>query len=122
MNEVEMLQDLVKKLRYEAQTAHPQQPENLSPQELAMQEGMDDPFQPFDPYISLSTILDVQPGHNQSPPISTDKEVGRREQELVEPECIPPSSLRSTDNVSTTSRQGHMDGLVITVINIYTVP
>lgn len=93
MNEVEMLQDLVKKLRFDAQRAHEHQPEDLSPQELAMQEGMDDPFQPFDPYISLDTILEVQPGNDRSPPVRADGAVGGRDQEQAEPECILPSSL-----------------------------
>ena len=113
MNEVEMLQDLVKKLRHDTQTAQQQQVDNLSPQELAMQEGADEPFQSFDPYISLNTLLEVQPQHHSSP-ISV---VGGREQEQAEPECTPPSSLTSVDNVSTNivdlSIQAHFDGLLI---------
>ena len=101
MNEVEMLQDLVKKLRHDAQTAQQQQVDNLRPQELAMQEGMDDPFQPFDPYISLNTLLDIQPQSDHSPLTSADEVAGGREQEVAEPECTPPSSQRSIDNVST---------------------
>ena len=101
INEVEMLQDLVKKLRHDAQTAQQQQVDNLSPQELAMQEGMDNPLQPFDPYISLNTLLDIQPQLDHSPLTSADEVVGGREQELVEQECTLPSSLRSIDSVST---------------------
>ena len=118
MNEVEMLKDLVKKLRLDAQIPHQQQPEDLGPQELAMQEGMDDPFQPFDPYISLDTILDVQPGNDHSPPISADGAVGGRDQEQVEPECIPPSSL---NNVSTVDRPMLIAILLILYTPIHTV-
>jgi hypothetical protein len=110
MNEVEMLQDLVRKLRLDAQTAHQQQLEDLSPQQLAMQEGTDDPFQPFDPYISLGTILDVQPGQDDSPPFSADGAVGGRGQEKVEQECTPPSSLNNVSTVKhVNSRQVHVD-------------
>lgn len=119
MSEVEMLKDLVKKLRHDVQAAHQQQPENLSPQELALKEGMEDPLQPFDPYISLTNLLDVQSLH---PPTSADEAAGGREQELVEPECTSPSSLRPTDDVSANSRQAHFDGSLLLYRYAATVP